>query len=827
VLGEIRPKPPQPEHFYPPIVPGYEIYRELARSGVSLIFEALQTGCQRRVALKVLRGGEGLPSLVRDRFRGEVELLGRLDHPHIVPLYDAGESDGRPYFAMKLLAHGNLRDRMRANADQPLRSAVQLVSIAEAVHYVHRRGAVHCDLKPTNILFDGRGEPFLCDFGAARPTAARREDVEMNIVGTPAYMAPEQSELGRKLTEAVDIWALGVMLYEMLTGELPFKPDQTLETLRGAQQADPRPPRLLNPSCPAPLEELCLRCLRKDPGERPSSAADWSAELRVELTRPGGGAAPAPGQEWSRADTVFPPRHEPVSEGQDRWLHAGIDALADGVLVLTATGKVVCSNPAAERVLGRDLTGFRLLDWLSCQSWLRADAVTPCFPESLPVSPALRGRSADEVEVFLPPGEHARGSWVLVSACPLIPGEGASGAVVVFHDVTGRQASFEAGKLCESVLGLLGLNVFRKDLQGRYTFANDPFCKAVGRPLGQVLGCTDLDLLSVDLAPQVAAKEAQVYESGGVVEYVEEHKPSECQPRCRCRLFHEPRTSGGRDNEMCYFQMFLAPLHNAAQQVVGIQGAFWNITSRRRAERQLEQTADALKQANFELGRSNTDLEQFAYAASHDLTEPLRMVSSFTKLLQDRYRGRLDETADQYIHFAVDGASRMQQLIADLLAYSRVGRGQPLQEVCCAEACEGAVLFLREFIRENDAVVTCGALPRVKGDATQLMQVFQNLIGNAIKFRGRERPQVTVGARRDSSRGEWLFSVQDNGIGIEPQHLERIFAIFQRLHTYEQYPGSGIGLAICRKIIERHGGRIWAESQPGKGSSFYFTIPIA
>jgi PAS domain S-box-containing protein len=240
------------------------------------------------------------------------------------------------------------------------------------------------------------------------------------------------------------------------------------------------------------------------------------------------------------------------------------------------------------------------------------------------------------------------------------------------------------------------------------------------------------------------------------------------------------------------------------------------VAERRQAAENLRQTAD-------ELARSNQDLEQFAYVASHDLQEPLRIVAGHLQLLERRYKGRLDKDADDFINFAVDGAGRMQGLIQDLLAYSRVGtRGRRFAPCDTRRVLERALANLRTAIQESGAVLTHDSLPTVTGDEAQLVQLFQNLIANAIKFRGDRKPEIQVGARPED--GRWRFSVKDNGIGIEPQYIERIFVIFQRLHGREKYPGTGIGLAICKRIVERHGGRIWVESQPGQGSVFYFTI---
>ena len=225
-----------------------------------------------------------------------------------------------------------------------------------------------------------------------------------------------------------------------------------------------------------------------------------------------------------------------------------------------------------------------------------------------------------------------------------------------------------------------------------------------------------------------------------------------------------------------------------------------------------------------ELARSNRDLEQFAYVASHDLQEPLRMVAAYTQLLAERYRGKLDENADKYIGYAVEGALRMQTLILDLLAFSRVGRAETDRKNGeCNAALNNALENLRSAIEESGAVVTHDDLPAVAVDPTQLVQLFQNLIGNAIKFRGKEVPAIRVSAKKQDAR--WLFAVADNGIGVSSQYKDKIFVIFQRLHTREEYSGNGVGLAICKKIVEHHGGRIWVESEPGCGATFHFTLP--
>ncbi|MFP2907713.1 PAS domain-containing protein [Pyxidicoccus sp. 3LFB2] len=258
---------------------------------------------------------------------------------------------------------------------------------------------------------------------------------------------------------------------------------------------------------------------------------------------------------------------------------------------------------------------------------------------------------------------------------------------------------------------------------------------------------------------------------------------------------------------------------DAVAALAAVADAIAQGVERRRAE-------ESLKQHAQELARSNEELQQFAYVASHDLQEPLRMVASYTQLLGRRYKGKLDADADEFIRYAVDGVTRMQRLIQDLLAWSRVGtRGRQPKPCDAGRALERATANLQASIQETRATVHTGPLPPVLADETQLAQVFQNLIGNALKFHGDAPPEVEV---KGEPRGaEVLFTVKDRGIGIDPQYFDRIFIIFQRLHGKEEYPGTGIGLAICKKIVERHGGRIGLESQQGQGTTFWFTLPAA
>ena len=264
-----------------------------------------------------------------------------------------------------------------------------------------------------------------------------------------------------------------------------------------------------------------------------------------------------------------------------------------------------------------------------------------------------------------------------------------------------------------------------------------------------------------------------------------------------------------KDGKRLDVSFTLSPIKDGQGKITGIAGIGRDISK--------------AKQAEAELRRSNAELEQFAYVASHDLQEPLRAMAGTVQILQRRYQGQLDARADEIITHAVAAVTRMQTLVSDLLAFSRLARhGNAFAPTDCTTVLTDVQTILEVAIAESGALITHDALPTVMADASQLRQLLQNLLSNAIKFRGERPLQIHVGARREQN--SWLFSVRDNGLGIEKQYFERIFVVFQRLHTRDEYPGTGIGLAVCKKIVERHGGRIWLESEADKGTTFHFTI---
>jgi PAS domain S-box-containing protein len=395
--------------------------------------------------------------------------------------------------------------------------------------------------------------------------------------------------------------------------------------------------------------------------------------------------------------------------------------------------------------------------------------------------------------------------WAAGTVSAVRGGGDGEGYVVVIRDRTERKRTETALRLSEATYqGILSISsdavVCVSEAQ-RITFFNTGAEAIFGYTADEVIG-HPLEMLVPDHAR--ARHAAHVREFGAA------HVPAR-------RMGERGEISGRRkDGSEFPAEASISKLEVGGTRV--FTAVLRDVTERRRME-------ESLAAHVRDLARSNEELEQFAYVASHDLQEPLRMVASYTQLLARRYRGRLDDDADEFIGFAVDGVTRMQELINDLLAYSRVGAGRGERVPVALEGLLERVLHgLRPAIEEADAVVTSGPLPTVHGDPVQLGQLLQNLIANAVKFRGQSAPRVHVSARKGEGEGRWIFAVQDNGIGIAPEFADRIFVIFQRLHGRAEYPGTGIGLAICRKIVEGHGGTIHVESEPGEGSTFVFTL---
>jgi serine/threonine protein kinase/signal transduction histidine kinase len=813
----------------------YQLVHLLGAGGLGRVYQALDVQLRRFVALKMMPLGGQASAAELERFRKEAEAIGRLQHPNIVQIFEIGDQAGQRFLALEYCGGGTLKRRLDGTPWPANEAAEMVETLARAVDHAHRQGIIHRDLKPGNILLAADGMPKISDFGLAHRLDDAHAWETGRFIGTPAYMAPEQAA-GKMAGPAADIYALGSILYELITGTRPFTATDRAELIEQLQRVQPPSPRIRNPLVPADLEAICLRCLHKDPAHRYSTAASLADDLR--RFRAGEPICVSPGirrslaRWWGRLRRRFGRPEPAVAAPAPHGLSAILDSLSDGALLVDASGAIFAANAVASRILAEDLTGRRLDAWLQNVQWRRAEKDRTEAAADFPVLRARQGEVIGATDVFLSTPQRLGGVWLRLSAHPIALDAGARGMLAIFRDISAVKAHGDEETQHKSLWDGLRLNVFRKDLDGRFTFVNGVFCTTVGQPRDQVLGRSDFDFFRRDEAEIYRRADREVIENGQVVERIEEHRSSACAPICRCRspgpVGERPAppglTEGGDD--LRFVQSLLAPVYDSAGQVIGTQGIFWNITAQRRAERRLEELAQQLQRSNAELARSNADLEQFAYAASHDLQEPLRMVASFTKLLKDRYQGRLDGNADEYIAHAVDGATRMQALINDLLKYSRVKQGDSaLEDVDFRQVFEDAVANLQAAVAESGAVVRRGSLPIVRGNRGQLLMLMQNLIGNAIKFQSTAPPRIHVASQ--SSGKDWLFSVEDNGIGIDPKHAERVFVIFQRLHGRDKYPGNGIGLALCKRIVECHGGRIWVEPRVQGGSVFYFTLAKA
>ncbi|HEV2426451.1 MAG TPA: PAS domain S-box protein [Terriglobia bacterium] len=475
-----------------------------------------------------------------------------------------------------------------------------------------------------------------------------------------------------------------------------------------------------------------------------------------------------------------------------------LSSAGEGIFGLNLQGRVMFINPAGARMLGWE--PLELIGRIQHERVHHSHADgTPYAQEECPIYAAFRDGEVRRLDTEVFWRKDGTSFPVEYISTPIREGGQVVGAVVTFRDITERQKAEEALRSSEvrfrRVFSSAPLPMWLWDTDTwRFLEVNESATAHYGYSREEFLAMQVTDILP----PQEA-----------------ERMKSDYQRRTDGRYLVETRQ---RVKDGSFIDVHLtSELVELGGRRVRLVVAE-DISERKRAE-------EALHQRTMELERSNADLEQFAYVASHDLQEPLRMVASFTQLLADRYGTQLDDEAREFIGFALEGATRMQALIGGLLSFARVKtRAKELQPMDCQAAFQRTLGSFRVTLQETGAEVSAEGLPTVLADQSQIEQLFQNLIGNALKFRSQDTPRIRISAQRNGK--EWIFSVSDNGIGIDPRYRERIFAIFQRLHSRNEYPGTGIGLAICKKIVERHGGRIWVESEAGHGATFHFTLPI-
>jgi len=475
-----------------------------------------------------------------------------------------------------------------------------------------------------------------------------------------------------------------------------------------------------------------------------------------------------------------------------------LDSLADGVIVADNQGVFLVINRAAQQMTGIDFTGTPIDKWSELYGLYLPDTVTLYPVQDLPLVRAMNGETVVEVEVFIRNSFVPNGAWLNVNGAPMEIGNGAGRVgVIVFRDISKRKQTEQKNAQLAAIIESTDDAIIGSDLDGTIISWNDGAARMFGYSKDQVIG----KLNSIIIPADYLGKETAVVQGLMVKDGRTEHHETVLQTK---------------NGNLIPVSVTISPIKDKAGNIIGISKICKDITESKDAEQELLALAKELK-------RSNTELEQFASVTCHDLQEPLRGVAGCLEIIEEAYKGKLDDKADKLIRHAIDGASRMHALIHDLLSLSRATTDEmTIQSADLSLVLGSALENLEAPIKESQAIITHDALPIMAVDSTQFIQLFQNLISNAIKFRADRPLEIHVGAKRKNRH--WLFSIRDNGIGFKQEYTDRIFIPFKRLHTQDQYPGTGIGLAICKRIVERHGGKIWAESEDGKGATFYFTI---
>jgi len=481
------------------------------------------------------------------------------------------------------------------------------------------------------------------------------------------------------------------------------------------------------------------------------------------------------------------------------------DAAHDSIMTLDPEGTITYWNRGAERLYGwtkQEAEGQNANALLRTRFPESRDALWPKLTESGLWEGELIQVTRDGVPVTV------ASSWTLIKD----ERGNASAILEISSDVTERKKAELALAESEAKLRItfatMADGIVIAQLNETVTDCNEAILRLTQRSREEIIGKPFEDLIPPQFRSLIP--DARKLLVGAIFLRTEPSNEKKETVRTDSQLLR-------KNGERVDIETNISLIEDASGQPAAFLIVARDVTERKQMEHQLDSIL-------ADLQRSNAELEQFAYVTSHDLQEPLRMITSYIQLIEEDYKGKLDADADQYIAFAVEGAKRMHTLINDLLAYSRVGtRGEPFLPTSMSSALSAAIANLDVAIEENHAVITHDELPTVLGDEAQLIQLFQNLLGNAIKFRSEDTPMIHVGV--EETNDDWVFSVRDNGIGIDMKHAERIFVVFQRLHAREEYAGTGIGLAVVKKMVERHGGHIWVESEPANGSTFYFTLP--